>query len=173
MRAVRSTINAAGLLKRENPEQDETQIVLKAVMDINLPKFLKNDIPLFKNILSDLFPGVELAKPNLGLLEQSVHNTIKELNLDPVDQFVTKIWQLFDTMNVRHGLMLVGPTGSGKTVSYQVLKDAINKVALDVNIASDVDLEENPWRKVQCRILNPKSILNEQIYGQLNQMTKE
>lgn len=77
---------------------------------------MKNDIPLFINILSDLFPGIELAKPNLGLLENSVKKTIVDLKLDPVDQFVTKIWQLYDTMNVRHGLMLVGPTGSGKTV---------------------------------------------------------
>ena len=47
-------------------------------------------------------------------------------------------------MNVRHGLMLVGPTGSGKTACYQVLKDAINRVALDVNIASEIELDENP-----------------------------
>lgn len=94
MRAVRSTINAAGLLKRENPDQDEAQIVLKAVMDINLPKFLKNDIPLFRNILSDLFPGVNLAKPNLGLLEDSLTKSISKLELDPVEQFIVKIWQL-------------------------------------------------------------------------------
>lgn len=76
-------------------------------------------------------------------------------------------------MNVRHGLMLVGPTGSGKTACQQVLKDAINRVALDINKASEIELNENPYRMVQVRILNPKSILNEQIYGQLNQMTKE
>lgn len=94
MRAVRSTINAAGLLKRDNPEQDEAQIVLKAVMDINLPKFLKNDIPLFRNILSDLFPGIHLANPNNVLLEASLTKSIKILELDPVEQFIVKIWQL-------------------------------------------------------------------------------
>jgi len=94
MRAVRSTINAAGLLKRDNPEQDEAQIVLKAVMDINLPKFLKNDIPLFRNILSDLFPGIHLANSNNGLLEASLTKSIKILELDPVEQFIVKIWQL-------------------------------------------------------------------------------
>jgi dynein heavy chain len=116
MRAVRSTINAAGILKRDFPDQEEAKLVLKAVMDINLPKFLKNDIPLFRNILLDLFPGIEIAKPNLGTLEKSLEKSLAILELDPVDQFITKIWQLYDTMNVRHGLMLVGPTGSGKTV---------------------------------------------------------
>lgn len=94
MRAVRSTINAAGLLKQQLPDEDEIKIVLKAVMDINLPKFLKNDIPLFRNILGDLFPGINLGEPNLGALKGSVETAIEDLNLIPVPNFVEKIWQL-------------------------------------------------------------------------------
>jgi len=94
MRAVRSTINAAGLLKRELPDEDEAKIVLKAVMDINLPKFLKNDIPLFRNILGDLFPGIVLGEPNLVTLRGSVLQAIEDLNLLRVPAFEEKIWQL-------------------------------------------------------------------------------
>lgn len=163
MRAVRSTINAAGLLKQQLPDEDEIKIVLKAVMDINLPKFLKNDIPLFRNILGDLFPGVNLGEPNLGALKGSVETAIEDLNFMAVPTFVEKIWQLYDTLTVRHGLMLVGPTGSGKTANLKSLQLGINKVAIDVEGASEEDLAANPFRKVTLRILNPKSILNEQI----------
>ena len=55
LRAVRSTIKNAGLLKRRETEEDESYIVLKALIDINLPKYLKHDIPLLNNIISDLF----------------------------------------------------------------------------------------------------------------------
>mmetsp|Transcript_13796 Transcript_13796/g.11488 ORF Transcript_13796/g.11488 Transcript_13796/m.11488 type:complete len:102 (+) Transcript_13796:76-381(+) len=80
MRAVRSTINAAGIIKRENPNQAEMEIVLKAVVDINLPKFLKMDIPLFMNILSDLFPGATKPESNLGILKESIDKSIHDLN---------------------------------------------------------------------------------------------
>jgi len=67
MRAVASVINAAGLLF-SNPlyaNATEAQVLLCALRDVNVPKFLKDDLPLFENIISDLFPGI--AKPEIDL----------------------------------------------------------------------------------------------------------
>ena len=40
-----------------------------------------------------------------------------------------KIVQLYDTIQVRHGLMIVGPTGGGKTANYKVLQNAMSSLA--------------------------------------------
>jgi dynein heavy chain len=74
MRAVRSVINAAGLLKQDpkNNAMEEDQLLLRALRDVNVPKFLMDDIPLFENIITDLFPTTERPTYEYGNLTAEI-----------------------------------------------------------------------------------------------------
>ncbi len=111
MRAVKTVISAAGNLKRNYPQMNEELILLRAIRDVNMPKFLSEDIPLFNGIIRDLFPGVTEQAVDYGKLMAAIKESVIEMKLQIIDSFLTKCIQLYETTTVRHGLMLVGPTG--------------------------------------------------------------
>uniref|UniRef100_A0A803YQF6 Dynein axonemal heavy chain 1 n=1 Tax=Meleagris gallopavo TaxID=9103 RepID=A0A803YQF6_MELGA len=157
MRAVKTVISTAGNLKKENPTMDEDLICLRAIRDANIPKFLEDDLKLFGGIVSDLFPKIKEQPVDYGILEEAIRKACIKKSLKDVDGFVTKCIQLYETTVVRHGLMLVGPTGSGKT-----------KVRLKHYLASGGNYEP-----VSYFVLNPKSITMGQLYGEFNLLTHE
>jgi len=165
MRAVKTTIEMCGKLKRElGAVLQEDQITLRALRDVNVPKFLADDLPLFENIISDLFPTTERPKMEYGNLMPVLTRMCAEMNILNTENFGIKVVQLIDTIGVRHGLMIVGPTGGGKTCNYRVLQKTSGKM-----------LEEGDqvFQKVQTHILNPKAITQAQLYGAFDEVTRE
>ncbi|XP_037101848.1 dynein heavy chain 6, axonemal [Syngnathus acus] len=168
MRAVKSVLVMAGSLKRQNPDLIEDVVLIRALRDSNLPKFLTDDAELFGGILSDLFPGVLIPAHDYGILHSTIVDCIVKRNLQPLATMINKVIQLYETMIVRHGVMLVGPTGGGKTAIYTVLADT-----LDTLYDSEYR-EENPfYQPVKTYILNPKSITMGELYGEINTLTLE
>uniref|UniRef100_A0A8B9RJH5 Dynein, axonemal, heavy chain 1 n=1 Tax=Astyanax mexicanus TaxID=7994 RepID=A0A8B9RJH5_ASTMX len=85
MRAVKTVISAAGNLKRENPEMNEELICLRAIRDVNVPKFLQDDLKLFNGIVSDLFPKTREEPIDYGSLEESIRKVCDDKCLKDVN----------------------------------------------------------------------------------------
>ena len=164
MRAVISVLRAAGAVKLKYPDRDESVLMLISLKDVNLPKFLAPDVPLFNNILSDLFPGVELPEPEYDDMRASLVLECTKTNLQPTPVFLEKIFQLYEMILVRHGLMIVGYSYGAKTCMWRTLAGALDDLH-QKNL-----LEEN---KVKVVVINPKSIYMGQLYGQFDPTSHE
>ena len=163
MRAVFSILLRAGQLRQElGAAWSEDKIVLRSINDVNLPKFTSNDLPLFRGITQDLFPGVELPLPDYRLLSWAIRQTCKSNKLQPKDEFLDSIVQLTETVAVRHGLMVVGETCSGKT-------SVIHTLAKAMTLAAD----HSDFSAVHIHTMSPKAVKQNQLYGRKDPNTME
>lgn len=166
MRAVKTVLVAAGNLKFKYPTEDESVLVLRAIVDVNLPKFLSQDVELFIGIYNDLFPGIELPQPDRDELIEFLRLNLTKRNLQATPWYLEKIVQIYEMILVRHGLMIVGETLGGKTQAYQTLADSLG----DLSNKKKVALREF---RTTYRIINPKAITMGQLYGSFDPASHE
>ena len=160
LRSIKSVLTLAGAIKRENYSIVEEIALIQALRANNAPKFLPADLPLFNSILTDLFPGVKIPPAENPDLHTAILSALQEQGLQQAPSQIEKILQLYETLKVRHGAMLVGPTGGGKTTIYQVLAHA------------QCLLEHNA-KVVNTFVLNPKSLTINELYGVFDEYTRD
>lgn len=157
LRNIKSVLTMAGSLKRANTGLSDELIILRSMTNMNVPKFIREDLPLFRSIIGDLFPGVELESPEVGDIEKAVQEALVAEGLQPEPMLIEKVMQLHDTMQTRHGNMLVGHTGSGKTTAWTILAKAL----CSINTTT------------LTYIINPKSLSLGELYGEYDLNTRQ
>ncbi|KAH8395340.1 hypothetical protein KR222_010165 [Zaprionus bogoriensis] len=167
MRAVKTVLSACGNIKKQFPDEVEDILLLRSLIDVNLPKFLSFDVPLFEGIISDIFPGIKLPHIDYSLMESEFKRVCKEEILEPAPSFLIKVIQTFEMIIVRHGFMLVGEPLAGKSKTLQVLAKVLS--ALKVKAPT----KSNYFQHVQMGIMNPKSITMNQLYGSFDPISYE
>jgi dynein heavy chain len=171
LRTIGSVLSIAGNLKRaskvtgERVKKEEETILINALRDANFPKFLPQDIKLFSALLSDLFPKNELQDPALPDFETQLIKIIEKEKYHNNDFTRKKCMQLFDIVNIRLGVCLTGPAGTGKSTCLKLTQKTMNALRL----------QEHPdprFKTVDYNVINPKSISMGELYGQEHEETK-
>jgi dynein heavy chain 1, cytosolic len=137
----------------------EQSMLIRAVTETMFPKLVAADVPVMKTLLQSLFPQSELlGNEELARLREEIVAVCRERLLVPTEELVTKILQLYLIQRIHHGVMLVGPAGSGKTNMWEVLLEAMSRV-----------------EQCECMsyVIDPKALDKDELYGQLDPNTRE
>lgn len=81
----------------------------------------------------------------------------------PVPEFVSKVLQVFDCKAARHGNMLVGKTGSGKSTAWRCLQRTLSHLAAQQQ-EQQPPLDER-FQPVQVHVINPVALSTDELYG--------
>ena len=159
LRNILSVLRTAGATKRENIDANEEMLLYRTLRDMNLSKLIAQDVPLFLSMLADLFPShASPPKREYPTVEAAIRTVVAEAGLVFHPSWITKIVQLHETCLVRHGIMLTGPAGGGKSKILETLQAALT-------IA-----EGRPVKVVR---MNPKAVQAHELYGQTDPLSGE
>lgn len=168
MRALKSVLVMAGKLKKKSMNEKEDIILIQAIKDANIPKFLADDLELFEALVQDLFPNVELKSPDQQVLINAIDKHLdatgyEKVNIDPFKQ---KVCQLYETINVRFGVVVIGEAMVGKSMAIRTLQGAMSSIRRS-------DQNNNAFFIVKSTFINPKSITMGELFGEENLLTKD
>ena len=157
LRALKSVLVMAGALKRGSPDLDEDVVLMRALRDMNLPKFVFEDAPLFLGLIGDLFPGLDCPRVRYPNFNDAVEEVLRDSDFMLIPDQVDKVVQLYETMLTRHTTMIVGPAGGGKSVVIETLAKAQTKLGMSTKLY----------------VLNAKAVSVAELYGVLDPVTRD
>ncbi|KAI0793334.1 dynein heavy chain [Abortiporus biennis] len=174
LRALKAVLASAGILKRERlqsarsedgdgvPELSdavsEQVILIQSVTETIVPKLVADDVPLLTSLLADVFPGTDYVPVDLDALREQISKVCAERKLVEGERWISKILQLYQIQKIQHGLMMVGPSGSGKSNAWQVLLAALERLDGVEGVSYVID---------------PKAMDKDALYGTLDPTTRE
>ena len=157
LRALKAVLVMAGQLKRGSPDLPEDVVLMRALRDMNLPKFVFEDVPLFTGLIADLFPGLDCPRVRYPDFNDAVEGVLADNGYIQDEVQVDKVVQLYETMLTRHTCMVVGNTGGGKSVVINTLAQAQTRLGLLTKLF----------------VLNAKAINISELYGVLDPVTRD
>ena len=167
LRNILAVLRTAGQSKRDNLDAAELLLLMRTLRDMNLSKFVAEDVPLFLSLIGDLFPGQRAEKMDYPYLEGPLATCTQSLGLQMHPPWKGKIIQLWEMTLVRHSLMLVGPAGVGKTRILEVMMAALTACTASPELPAPVGENHREQR------MNPKAILAPQMFGSLDVVANE
>ncbi len=127
----------------------------KTLYDMNVSKFVSDDVSRFMGLINDVFPSTGGSQISMNGFSKELKLICKDEGLQCHEDWLEKCTQLYESSIVRHGIMVVGPPRSGKSTAIDAVAKTLTRMGHKTSI----------WK------MNPKSITAPQMFGKLDAAT--
>uniref|UniRef100_H2LCS2 Dynein axonemal heavy chain 10 n=1 Tax=Oryzias latipes TaxID=8090 RepID=H2LCS2_ORYLA len=156
LHSQKSVLKMAGKMKRDSLELSEDVVLMRALRDINLPKLVSEDVPVFLGLISDIFPGLDSSRVGFPSFRETVEEILQKSNYTILPDQVDKVVQIYEIMLTQQATMIVGQTCGGKSVVINTLCQA-QTLGLCTKLYP----------------LNPKATSVDELYGSFDPETRD
>ena len=181
LRSLKSTIMASrSLLQSQHPranldeglrEGAEQDVLIRALGENLKPKLNGRDVSVYERAISVVFTEATCYIPRLPQeIEDILECVLVENQLLKDCRLVEKIRQLHSLLKHQRGVMLVGPTGSGKSTAWRTLHDAMIRFS---HVSNQGNNEDQKQIRSSLTVIDAKLLTSQQLYGGLDRVTRE
>lgn len=164
LRALKTVLKSCGSLLHETRKQGvqidankEIELIVKAARFNTMSKLTFSDSKRFDALLRDIFPNVRITEFEYEDLKKALAQVFAENKLVFNNIQLKKALEVFEQVRQRMGVVIVGPSGSGKSILWKMLKEALIKTG----------------KEVKTYVMNPKAIPRHQLLGHIDMDTRE
>ena len=164
LRALKTVLKSCGSLLHTTKQQSvqvdankETELIVKAARFNTMSKLTFSDSKRFDALLRDIFPNVRITEFEYDDLKKALAQVFAEHKLAFNNVQLKKALEVYEQLRQRMGVVVVGPSGSGKSVLWKMLKEALIKTG----------------KSIKTYIMNPKAISRHQLLGHIDVDTRE
>ncbi|KAJ8280160.1 hypothetical protein GJAV_G00051250 [Gymnothorax javanicus] len=157
----------------------EEQVIIKAVTSAVASSIIEpGKARHFVTIFGEIFPGARCPPYRLqgreemqeAALKAAVVEELHEAGLQPNSCVLSTVLALFQTLRLSRAVVLLGLTGSGKTICYRALVGALKRLA-SREVKEDGREALSPsltWSSVDVSVIFPNAVSIDELWGGFN-----
>ncbi|XP_068004360.1 cytoplasmic dynein 2 heavy chain 1 [Melanerpes formicivorus] len=163
LRALKTVLRGCGSLlhqmKKSEAKQEinESHMVVQALRLNTMSKLTFADCARFDALVKDVFPGIDFKDVEYAELTTALQQVFEEANLEIISSQIKKALELYEQLCQRMGVVIVGPSGGGKSTLWRMLKAALGKTG----------------KVVKQYTMNPKAMPRHRFLGHIDMDTRE
>lgn len=126
LRELKTVLTACGKAlsdcKNEISDEEEIELAVRSLRINTMSKLTLADCKRFDMLIADVFPKIKLQLQNETELRTAIIDVFKTMGLQSNDRQIEKCLELYEQLQKRMGVVIIGPPTSGKTTLISVLK---------------------------------------------------